>query len=271
MRRGRKATGLAAGSAGVRQPGCLTESRNAPCVCPAFMRVPASPGGNHGQHRIRRQRRKRPPGPKRPRKKAACSRSPPTWSSPPRGCFSLYLKQDDNLVLYAEKSELFTDNHKERLGRLGVDHLYVRTEDYKFYAQYVQDNIKELLDDEMIPVRDRARAWNDAAVALAKEAFDKNLPGNMDKRRSARSSRSSPTRSSSSPVRTRSRNWPGSSAKATSCFATHRGHGPDHQRVGHLHQRGRGPHGRGGHWGHAPRHRQAGAAPWTSSRVGPTA
>ena len=99
------------------------------------------------------------------------------------GGFSLYLKQDDNLVLYAEKGELFTDAHKERLGKLGVDHLYVKTEDYKFYAQYVQDNIKELLDDEMIPVRDRARAWNDAAVALAKEAFDKNLPGHIDKRR----------------------------------------------------------------------------------------
>ena len=35
------------------------------------------------------------------------------------GGFSLYLKQDDNLVLYAEKGELFTDAHKERLGKLG--------------------------------------------------------------------------------------------------------------------------------------------------------
>lgn len=99
------------------------------------------------------------------------------------GGFSLYLKQDDSFVLYAEKGELFTDAHKERLGKLEVDHLYVKTEDYKFYAQYVQDNIKELLDDEIIPVRERARAWNDAAVALAREAFDRSLPGNIDKRR----------------------------------------------------------------------------------------
>ncbi len=99
------------------------------------------------------------------------------------GGFSLYLKQDDTLVLYAEKGELFTDAHKDRLGKLGVDHLYVKTDDYLFYAKYVQDNIKELLDDEMIPVRERARAWNDATVALAREAFDKSLPGNIDKRR----------------------------------------------------------------------------------------
>ncbi|MEF2230589.1 MAG: HD domain-containing phosphohydrolase [Pseudodesulfovibrio sp.] len=99
------------------------------------------------------------------------------------GGFSLYLKQDDNYVLYAEKGELFTDAHKERLSRLGVEHLYVRAEDYAFYAAYVQDNIQDVLYDEAIPVRERARAWNDATVSLAREAFDKQLPGNIDKRR----------------------------------------------------------------------------------------
>ncbi|WP_419786378.1 HD-GYP domain-containing protein [Pseudodesulfovibrio sp.] len=99
------------------------------------------------------------------------------------GGFSLYLKQDQNYVLYAEKGELFTDEHKNRLSRLDVEHLYIKTEDYAFYAKYVQDNIQELLDDETIPVRERARAWNDATVALAREAFDKNLPGHIDKRR----------------------------------------------------------------------------------------
>jgi response regulator RpfG family c-di-GMP phosphodiesterase len=99
------------------------------------------------------------------------------------GGFSLYLKQDDNLVLYAEKGELFTPAHKERLGTLDVDYLYVKAEDYSGYATYVQDNILELLDDETIPVRDRARAWNDATVSLARESFDKSLPKSMDKRR----------------------------------------------------------------------------------------
>lgn len=99
------------------------------------------------------------------------------------GGFSLYLKQDDTFVLYAERGELFTDAHKERLGRLGVDHLYVRAEDYTHYASYLQDNLVELLDDDKVPVLERARAWNDATVALAKEAFDRNLPRSMDRRR----------------------------------------------------------------------------------------
>jgi len=99
------------------------------------------------------------------------------------GGFSLYLKQDGNLVLYAEKGELFTPNHVERLSKLDVEHLYVKAEDYSHYATYVQSNILELLDDESIPVRERARAWNDATVSLASEAFNRSLPKSMDKRR----------------------------------------------------------------------------------------
>ena len=98
------------------------------------------------------------------------------------GGFSLFLKQDGKLVLYAEKGELFTDEHKERLSLLGVDHLYVRTQDYAQYMIYLQDNLLELLDDEAIPVRERARAWNDATVAIAREAFDRSLPKPVDAR-----------------------------------------------------------------------------------------
>lgn len=120
----------------------------------------------------------------KPKKKGGLFKVSPYMVIPSRvGGFSLYLKQDDTLVLYAEKGELFTDAHKERLGRLGVDHLYVKATEYSRYASYVQDNIFELLDDEAIPVRERARAWNDATVSLAKEAFDKGLPGGVDKRR----------------------------------------------------------------------------------------
>lgn len=101
------------------------------------------------------------------------------------GGFSLYLKQGDSLVLYAEKGELFTEQHKQRLGGLGVDHLYVKAEDYSHYATYLHDNLLEVLDDEAIPVRERARAWNDATVSLAKKAFDRALPKPMDKKRFA--------------------------------------------------------------------------------------
>lgn len=99
------------------------------------------------------------------------------------GGFSLYLKQDDSFVLYAERGELFTDEHKNRLGRLGVDHLYVRAEDYPHYATYLEENLLEVLDDESVPTKERARAWNDATVSIAKEAFDQSLPPSASRRR----------------------------------------------------------------------------------------
>jgi response regulator RpfG family c-di-GMP phosphodiesterase len=102
------------------------------------------------------------------------------------GGFSLFLKQDGKLVLYAEKGELFTDEHKERLSLLDVEHLYVKTTDYVQYMIYLQDNLLELLDDESIPVRERARAWNEATVALARESFSRSLPKPIDQRQFAR-------------------------------------------------------------------------------------
>ncbi|MCJ2165675.1 MULTISPECIES: HD domain-containing phosphohydrolase [unclassified Pseudodesulfovibrio] len=98
------------------------------------------------------------------------------------GGFSLYLKQEGKLVLYAEKGELFTDEHKERLSLLGVKHLYVKGADYRHFMNYLQDNILELLDNESIPVTERARVWNDATVSIAREAFDRSLPSPIDKR-----------------------------------------------------------------------------------------
>lgn len=123
----------------------------------------------------------------KPAKKSALFKVSPYLVIPSRvGGFSLYLKQDESFVLYAEKGELFTDEHKERLGRLGIDHLYIKAEDYAHYTAYLHDNLLELLDDENVPVRERARAWNDATVSLAKEAFDRSLPHSMDKGRFAR-------------------------------------------------------------------------------------
>lgn len=99
------------------------------------------------------------------------------------GGFSLYLKQGDSFVLYAEKGELFTEEHKGRLAELGVDHLYVKSEDYPLYSEYLHEHLLEILDNNSIPVRDRARAWNDATVSLAKAAYDRSLPRTLDKER----------------------------------------------------------------------------------------
>jgi len=96
--------------------------------------------------------------------------------------FALFLKQGETYVLYAEKGVLLADIHKSRLTRLGVDHLYVKVEDYAAYTSYLQENLLQLLYDEDIPVAERARVWNDAAVSLAREAFTRDLPKRTGKR-----------------------------------------------------------------------------------------
>lgn len=117
------------------------------------------------------------------KKKSGLFKVSPYMVIPSRvGGFSLFLKQDESYVLYAEKGVLFTEEHKERLVRLGVDHLYVKADEYSRYTAYLDDNLLELLDDDSVPVRERARAWNDATVSMAREAFDNNLPRGVDKR-----------------------------------------------------------------------------------------
>lgn len=116
-----------------------------------------------------------------PKKTVSLIKVSPYMVIPSRvGGFSLFLKQDGKLVLYAEKGELFTDEHKERLSLLDVDHLYVKTSDYAQYMVYLQDNLLELLDDEAIPVRERARTWSEATSAVAREAFNRSLPRPVD-------------------------------------------------------------------------------------------
>lgn len=120
-------------------------------------------------------------------KKTGLFRVSPYMVIPSRvGGFSLYLRQGESFVLYAEKGQLFTEEHKDRLAELDVDHLYVKSEDYPFYTEYLHENLLNILDDSSIPVRDRARAWNDATVSLAKAAYDRNLPQSLDKERFTR-------------------------------------------------------------------------------------
>ena len=106
---------------------------------------------------------------------------PPSLLLPLRsGEFTLYLKQEGNLVLYAAKGDYFTPGHRERLAERGIGNLYISMTEHTGYVHYLEENLGELLSDEQIPVRDRAKAWQDATTFLAREAFDSKLPGGLD-------------------------------------------------------------------------------------------
>ncbi len=102
------------------------------------------------------------------------------------GEFELYLSQNGTMVLYATRGELFSEAHRERLADRGVEHLYVKQAEKKFFDNYVREHLADILADESIPGEERSGVWLDATTALAREAFDNTLPKSLNNVRFSR-------------------------------------------------------------------------------------
>ena len=95
------------------------------------------------------------------------------WSE---GRFSVYLRQDDHLVLYANRGEAFTPQLRERLFNMGVKEVYVPSWQKEEYEGYLEENLGMLLEDESIPMAERSGAMYAASMALVRDVFDQKLP-----------------------------------------------------------------------------------------------
>ncbi len=94
-----------------------------------------------------------------------------------QGEFTVYLQQDDRLVLYASRGEQFTPAHRERLVDMGVKQVFVRSEDKNRYERYVEHHLASILADETIPSEERCQVWHDASLNMVRDMFDFDLPG----------------------------------------------------------------------------------------------
>lgn len=94
-----------------------------------------------------------------------------------QGEFTVFLRQQSKLVLYASRGEQFTPAHRQRLVDMGVEQVYVNTEDKKRYDRYVESHLANVLADETIPSGERCRVWHDASLTVVREMFDFDLPG----------------------------------------------------------------------------------------------
>lgn len=101
------------------------------------------------------------------------------WS---KGRFSIYLKQGESYVLYTEKGEAFTDTHRDKLSRMGLQQVYISAGHRAEYGQYLRDNLGLLLEDEEIPLPKRAQAWYQASSSMAKNVCENKLPKAMSKK-----------------------------------------------------------------------------------------
>lgn len=92
-----------------------------------------------------------------------------------RSDFTVLLKQDGRLVLYAKGGDVFTETHRNRLLEMGVERVYVRAEEKGFYEEYMRAHLGTLLDDDSIPAVERAGAWYQTSIALTREVFENRL------------------------------------------------------------------------------------------------
>jgi response regulator RpfG family c-di-GMP phosphodiesterase len=103
-----------------------------------------------------------------------------------QGRFSVYLRQDGKLVLYAARGETFTIAHRERLSAMGVRQIWIESEDRADFDAYLRKNIGRILSDETIPEAERAEAWFEVSTDLAQEIFVSHLPRSVSIKRFAK-------------------------------------------------------------------------------------
>ena len=95
------------------------------------------------------------------------------------GWFSVYLKVDGRLVLYAKGPDGFTKEHQHRLYDFGVEKVHILAEQKQNYQRYVEKNLGSILKNEKFPLEERAEVFHSVSLALIQETFEEKLPGSI--------------------------------------------------------------------------------------------
>lgn len=95
------------------------------------------------------------------------------------GKFSIYLKQEGEYVLYTKEGEHFGINHRRKLYENGVNEIYIRNADRERYIQYVEENIGDILQNDSMPMHERAAILYNASTEVVRDLFDEYLPKDM--------------------------------------------------------------------------------------------
>lgn len=96
------------------------------------------------------------------------------------GSFSVYVRKDDRLILYAKGGEAFTERHRKTLHDNGTTEVFVRTEQRPDFGLYIERNLAAVLGDESLPLEQRAGAFHCATTELLRATFGSRLPATVD-------------------------------------------------------------------------------------------
>jgi HD-GYP domain-containing protein (c-di-GMP phosphodiesterase class II) len=98
-----------------------------------------------------------------------------------RGKFGVYLKLNGRYRLYAHPDEPFSDEQRRKLYENGISELYVLTRQRRQFQNYLEYHLGGVLDDESLPMGERARVFYDVSTTIMQETLESRLPGSLDR------------------------------------------------------------------------------------------
>jgi putative nucleotidyltransferase with HDIG domain len=98
-----------------------------------------------------------------------------------RGKFGVYLKLHGRYRLYAHPDEPFSEEQRRKLYQNGINELYVLTRQRRQFQNYLESNLGGVLDDESLPMGERARVFYDVSQTIMRETLESRLPGSLDR------------------------------------------------------------------------------------------
>ncbi len=99
-----------------------------------------------------------------------------------RGKFSIFLKQENEYVLYTRENERFTFRHRRTLMENGVSEVYIPAQERERYERYIEENLGNVLRDPDVDIHERASVLYTASVDVIREVFDQRLPETLERK-----------------------------------------------------------------------------------------
>ena len=87
--------------------------------------------------------------------------------------FDLYIDNGTELVLYRNALLPFDDKNRQSLLDNNIKHLYVSSSMKELYQRYIEDNIKDIINDDSIEEAVKASIVYDSANLLVREVLSK--------------------------------------------------------------------------------------------------
>jgi len=98
------------------------------------------------------------------------------------GRFRVFIRQAGRFVLYASENETFTRDHLKRLKQNDMEEVYLLAAEADRFERYVRQNLANHLQNESIPMEERARVFQAAARSLVADIYRTKLPARLVKK-----------------------------------------------------------------------------------------